>query len=70
MVKNYKYFCSLWNFNQIKKKYSWKFRKINEIMTFLPANFLKKAAELYNDIYKQNKFTRCSKNIENKKNLT
>ena len=31
-----------------------------KLSPFFPLNFLKKAAELYNDIYKQKKFTRCS----------
>ena len=38
-----------------------------KLSPFFPLNFLKKAAELYNDIYKQKKFTLCSKNIENQK---
>ena len=41
--------------------------KLMKLSPFFPINFLKKAAELYNDIYKQKKFTLCSKNIENKK---
>ena len=41
-----------------------------KLSPFFPPNFLKKAADLYNDIYKHNKFTLCSWNIENKKNLT
>ena len=41
-----------------------------KLSPFFPLNFLEKAEELYNDIYKQKKFTLCSKNIENKKNLT
>ena len=40
-----------------------------QISCFFPLNFLKKAAELYKEIYKQKKFTLCSKNIENKKKL-
>ena len=40
-----------------------------KLSPFFPLNFLEKAAELYNDIYKQKKFTLCSKNIENKKKL-
>ena len=39
--------------------------KLMKLSPFFPLNFLKKAAELYNDIYKQKKFILCSKNIEN-----
>ena len=41
--------------------------KLIKLSPFFPLNFLEKAAELYNDIYKQKKYTLCSKNIENKK---
>ena len=38
-----------------------------KITRFFPLNFLKKAAELYNDIYKQKKFTLCPKKNRKKK---
>ena len=35
-------------------------KNLMKLSPFFPPNFLKKAADLYNDIYKHNKFTFCS----------
>ena len=65
MVKNYKYFVVCEISTKFKRNTLENSEKLMKLSPFFPFNFLKKAAESYNDIYKQKKFTRCSKNIEN-----